>query len=143
MTFDAETASFWLGDENLGKFDLAKQPVGEARYFKKITGITPMQMVQGFEIGDPDAMAAMVWILWRRKGKIVDFNAVDFAMGDITIRDADGNMPTEEEVAAAADPTQAAYAAPPSPAVTSNGDGSSTSEHSLTSSTSDQPTSKR
>lgn len=136
MAFDASTAHFWLGDEDLGMFDYTKMPVGEARYFKKVTGLTPLQMLQGFEIGDPDAMSGLVWILWRRQGRQVDFHAVDFALGDLTVKDADGNIPTQDDVDSG--PTPAAPSTSTSvalPATTSNGAGSSTSSRSGTSST--------
>lgn len=136
MAFDAATAHFWLGDEDLGMFDYTKMAVGEARYFKKVTGITPLQMLQNFEIGDPDAMCALVWILWRRQGRSVDFNVVNFALGDLKVKDADGNEPTAEDLEEG--PTRAALSsstsAAPQDATSSSAD-SSTSPRSHTSST--------
>lgn len=135
MAFDRESARFWLGDEDLGEFDYTKMTVQEARYFKTITGITPLQMMNGFEIGDPDAMCALVWILWRRMGRQVDFRVVDFALGDLKVKDKDGNEPTQEDLEAG--PTQAAPSAttPSSPDTTSSSDGTATSPRSLISST--------
>ncbi|MFD1656999.1 hypothetical protein ACFSL4_01795 [Streptomyces caeni] len=74
-----------VGDQ-IYEFDDGRLLVAEAREIKTLCGLTPPRMYGGLEEGDPDSVAAIVFLAKKRAGEPVrwsDLDQLDFA--DVTI----------------------------------------------------------
>lgn len=68
------------------EYDDSTLTVKEARVIKKNTGFGLVTWAQGLQIGDPDALVAMVWLAKTRAGEAVrwqDFDNFDLATLDL------------------------------------------------------------
>lgn len=68
------------------EYDDTTLTVKEARVIKKNTGFGLVTWAQGLQIGDPDALVAMVWLAKTRAGEAVrwqDFDDFDLASLDL------------------------------------------------------------
>jgi hypothetical protein len=63
----------------------------ELRELKKLTGMTANQFATAGDDGDPEALAALVWILHKRDKITVGFDDVDLDFNDFSME------PTEQE----------------------------------------------
>jgi hypothetical protein len=62
--------------------------LGEARTIKKVSGFVPVDMGAALKSGDPDAMAAIVWVILHRENPEVSWDEIDAI--DITAFDVVG-----------------------------------------------------
>lgn len=72
------------------EYDDSTLSVKEARAIKKNTGFGLVTWAQALQIGDPDALVAMVWLAKTRTGEAVrwqDFDNFDLATLDLTSAD--------------------------------------------------------
>lgn len=82
----------------------------EAIALQKVTGMRMQEWSTLLTEGDAYAVTGLVWLLWRRAGREVAFDEVEFDIGSIELED---DAPATE---AEADPTEAAEVAVESPA---------------------------
>lgn len=70
----------------------------EAIALQKVTGLRISEWTQQMQQGDAYALTGLVWLLWRRNGREVAFDDVEFDMGSIDIQDdeAEAEVPTEQ-----------------------------------------------
>ncbi|MEW2250391.1 hypothetical protein AB0907_23990 [Streptomyces sp. NPDC006975] len=119
-------------------FDENHLLIAEAREMKTLTGLTPPKWGIGVEEGDPDAVAALVYMAKKRAGETLrfsDLDSLDFA--DINLEVLDEPQAETGEATAAAGPTD-----PPPNSGTTQMDGTGgTSVPSPTTSSTVQPTS--
>jgi hypothetical protein len=72
------------------EYDDSTLSVKEARVIKKNTGFGLVTWAQALQIGDPDALVAMVWLAKTRNGEAVrwqDFDNFDLASLDLSSED--------------------------------------------------------
>jgi hypothetical protein len=81
----------------------------EAIALQKVTGMKMQEWTTALTEGDAFALTGLVWLLWRRGGREVKFDEVEFDIGSITLED---DEPTEEPVG----PTEEAVDAEETPA---------------------------
>jgi hypothetical protein len=60
------------------EFNLDDIDVVQARYIKRHTGLTIVNMEEGMGTGDPDALCALYWLMKVQNGKTTDINGVNF-----------------------------------------------------------------
>lgn len=75
----------------------------EAIALQKVTGMRMQEWSQALTEGDAFALTGLVWLLWRRDGRVVPFDEVEFDIGSIALE--------EDEAAPVEDPTVAAEVA--------------------------------
>lgn len=73
----------------------------EAIALHKVTGMRMTEWSSALAEGDAFALTGLVWLLYRREGREVPFDEVEFDMGSIDIQD-------DEEAAVEPDPTDEA-----------------------------------
>lgn len=84
------------------KLDLDEIDYTEARYIKRHTGLTLLELELGLEKIDPDALGALYWLMMKQSGTAVDLQKVNFkalkftaALIEAKKREAEEN-PTKE-----------------------------------------------
>ncbi len=82
----------------------------EAIALQKVTGMRMQEWSSALTEGDAYALTGLVWLLYRREGREVPFDEVEFDIGSISLEEDAGPE------AAEADPTEAADVAAESPA---------------------------
>ncbi|MYR84088.1 hypothetical protein GTY41_03795 [Streptomyces sp. SID685] len=125
----------WDGDRLL---------VAEARELKVHTGFTPGRWLAAVDEGDPDALAALIYLAKKRAGETLrfsDLDTLDYADFDLEVADpegaqADGQSDDQAEALAGVDPTPVSGETGPTPSSVT----SPTSEPSPTTSSTPQPT---
>lgn len=83
------------------KYDDTTLTVKEARVIKKNTGFGLVTWAQALQIGDPDALVAMVWLAKTRNGEAVrwqDFDNFDLASLDIVGADDEDDKAEGDDV---------------------------------------------
>jgi len=97
-------------DGQVFDYDPTRMLNTEAIALQKVTGMRMQEWTTALTEGDAFALTGLVWLLFRRDGRDVAFDQVEFDMGSIVVED---DTPAEGE----ADPTeQAVGAAEESPA---------------------------
>ena len=81
----------------------------EAIALQKVTGMRIPEWAKALEVGDAYALTGLVWLLWRRNGREVPFDEVEFDMGGL---DLEEDAAQELEVG----PTEATEVAAETPA---------------------------
>jgi hypothetical protein len=68
----------------------------EAIALQKVTGMKMQEWTTALTEGDAFALTGLVWLLWRRNGREVAFDEVEFDIGqlDLTADDEDEPDPT-------------------------------------------------
>lgn len=85
-------------DGEVFEYDQARLLNTEAIALQKVTGMRVQEWAKNMQEGDAYALTGLVWLLWRRNGKDVPFDDVEFDMGAIEIADdesAEDETPTE------------------------------------------------
>jgi hypothetical protein len=62
------------------QFDLDDIDVSQARYLKRKTGMTLMDLEDGLERADPDCLVALYWLMLAQNGKAIDMDKVNFKL---------------------------------------------------------------
>jgi hypothetical protein len=57
----------------------------EAIALQRATGMRPPEFGKALELGDAVALTGLVWLIWRRNGRNVEFDAVEFDLADVSI----------------------------------------------------------
>lgn len=83
----------------------------EAIALQKVTGLRMNEWGDALKEGDAFALTGLVWLLWRRDGREVPFDMVEFDIGSISLEE---DEPAPEE--GSDRPTEAAEDAAESPA---------------------------
>lgn len=78
-------------------YDFSSQPLAEMLALEKALGTTYGQWSSDRQAGSARALAGLIWLIWRRNGKDVDFadiesGAVPLDLADFDIEDA-GEQP--------------------------------------------------
>ena len=107
------------------EFDFSSQPLAEMLALEKALGTTYGQWSSDRQAGSARALAGLIWLVWRRNGREVDF--ADIESGAVKLDLADFEI---EDAGEAPDPTPS-----PSGREASATTGSSTSGRSRKSST--------
>ena len=107
------------------EFDFSRQPLAEMLALEAALKTSYGQWVNDRQAGTARALAGLIWLVWRRNGRDVDF--ADIESGEIPVDLADFDIEDDE----APDPTTA-----PSTRGASPGTGGSTSARSRKSSAS-------
>lgn len=82
----------------------------EAIALQKVTGMRMQEWTTLLTEGDAFALTGLVWLLWRRAGREVSFDEVEFDIGSISLEE------DEPEAEAPEVPTEAAEVAAENPA---------------------------
>jgi len=93
-------------DGQVFDYDPSKMLNTEAIALQKVTGMRIADWTKALTEGDAYALTGLVWLLWRRNGREVAFDDVEFDIGSLDLQDDE--PPAEPEV-----PTGAADAAEP------------------------------
>jgi hypothetical protein len=91
------------------ELDIEAMTLAQARAIKKQTGLTIRGLIAGLEDFDPDAMAALYWLMKVQNGVAVDIHKINFDV--LKFAEALGNAAGEDE--AEEDPTPEAAGEPP------------------------------
>ena len=59
----------------------------EAMALQKVTGMSVPEWSKALQSGDAYAMTGLVWLLWRRNGREVAFDEVEFDLGSVVVED--------------------------------------------------------
>lgn len=89
----------------------------EAIALQRHTGFTPPEFGERLGKGDAIAMTGLVWLLWRREGKHVRWEDVEFDFADFQVDTEDEEAEVEAE--AAPNPPDGGQETTSQPAVTS------------------------
>jgi hypothetical protein len=83
-------------DGQVYDYDPAKMLNTEAIALQRVTGMTVPEWTTNLSTGDAYALTGLVWLLWRRNGREVAFDEVEFDIGqlDLTADDEDEPDPT-------------------------------------------------
>lgn len=96
-------------DGQVFDYDPTRMLNTEAIALQKVTGMRMQEWTTALTEGDAFALTGLVWLLYRRDGRNVPFDEVEFDIGSITLED-------DSEPEVEADPTEAAEDAAESPA---------------------------
>lgn len=86
------------------QFDLEEIDVNQARYIKRHTGMTLLQLEEGLENVDAEAMAALYWLMLAQNGSVVDLQKINFKV--VAFGKAISAAQRAEQEAAEANPTE-------------------------------------
>lgn len=89
-------------DGQVYDYDPAKMLNTEAIALQKVTGMRVTEWTTALQEGDAYALTGLVWLLWRRNGRDVPFDEVEFDIGALDLAD--------DEPAEPVDPTPPAVA---------------------------------
>ena len=83
------------------EYDFTSQPLAEMLALEKALGTTYGQWSADRQNGSARALAGLIWLVWKRNGREVDFadvesGAVSLALADFDIEDAGENAAGEE-----------------------------------------------
>jgi hypothetical protein len=97
-------------DGQVFDYDPTRMMNTEAIALQKVTGMRMREWTKSLTEGDAFALTGLVWLLWRRAGREVAFDEVEFDIGSISLE--------EDEPATVAEPgpTEAVEAADEIPA---------------------------
>lgn len=93
-------------DGQVFDYDPTRMLNTEAIALQKVTGMRMQEWSSALTEGDAFALTGLAWLLWRRAGREVSFDEVEFDIGSLELEDDEP----------AADPTEAAEVAAESPA---------------------------
>lgn len=71
-------------------YDTGKLLNTEAIALQKATGMRPPEFGKALEAGDAIAITGLVWLLWMRNGKRVNFDTVEFDLASIEMESDEG-----------------------------------------------------
>lgn len=108
-----EALEFPLGDNGLPRLMLS-----EVAHIQRVADMTIPELVEGMGRLDPTALAAAVQVMWKRQGRIVRFEDVDFDISTLAF-DSLPNEVDDEEAGAVDDDVPAGA---PDPTAASSGD---------------------
>lgn len=98
-------------DGQVYDYDPSRMLNTEAIALQKVTGMRMQEWTTALTQGDAFALTGLVWLLWRRSGREVSFDEVEFDIGSISLEDdqepqaeGDESGPTEAVEAADAIP---------------------------------------
>lgn len=74
-------------DGQVFEYDPAKMLNTEAIALQKVTGLTVPAWAKALQEGDAYALTGLVWLLWRRNGREVAFDEVEFDIGQLDLQD--------------------------------------------------------
>lgn len=110
------------------EYDPARLLNTEAIALQRVTGMRMNEWTKSLQEGDATALTGLIWMLWRRNGREVDFDDVEFDIGALDIQDDQAEPdptlaaePADPEVQQTSMPTD-----PSSPTSSESGSGSST-----------------
>jgi hypothetical protein len=83
-------------DGQVYDYDPTRMLNTEAIGLQKVTGMKMQEWGKALEQGDAYALTGLVWLLYRRNGREVPFDEVEFDIGSISIED-DAPAAEEEE----------------------------------------------
>jgi hypothetical protein len=95
-------------DGQVYDYDPSKMLNTEAIALQKVTGMTVPEWTTGLQAGDASALTGLVWLLFRRNGRELAFDEVEFDIGSLELEDdeepetPDPTPPAEPDGAAAA-----------------------------------------
>lgn len=85
-------------DGQVYDYDPARMLNTEAIGLQKVTGMRMAEWTTALQEGDAFALTGLVWLLWRRNGREVSFDDVEFDIGALDLEDdekpEDPNVPT-------------------------------------------------
>ena len=96
-------------DGQVFDYDPTRMLNTEAIALQKVTGMRMQEWTTALTEGDAFALTGLVWLLFRREGREMPFDEVEFDIGSISLEE-------DAEPEADADPTEAAEVAAESPA---------------------------
>lgn len=99
-------------DGQVFDYDPTRMLNTEAIALQKVTGMRMQEWTGALTEGDAFALTGLVWLLWRRSGRQVPFDEVEFDIGSISLDDDEPPAEGDGE----AGPTEAVEAADESPA---------------------------
>lgn len=70
-------------------YDAARLQVNEAILIHQLTGLNLQKWQAGLGDMDPYAVKALVWLIKRRAGEQVEWEALDFDLGSVELADAE------------------------------------------------------
>ena len=88
-------------------FDIEALDLSEARTIKRQTGLTLRALMTGLEEMDPDALAALYWLMQKQNGIAADPNKVNFPLlkfAEALIAAFEAESEAQEENPTEADP---------------------------------------
>ena len=88
-------------DGQVFDYDPTRMLNTEAIALQKVTGMRMQEWTSALTGGDAFALTGLVWLLYRRAGREVAFDEVEFDIGSLALEDDD--VPAEQP-----DPTEAA-----------------------------------
>ena len=87
-------------DGQVYDYDPSKMLNTEAIALQKVTGMRMAEWTTALTQGDAYALTGLVWLLWRRNGREVAFDEVEFDIGSIDLTDDEEPEPEVPTVAA-------------------------------------------
>jgi HAMP domain-containing protein len=87
------------------EFDRNHKPMAEMLALEKELGTTYGQWEEGLATGSAQALAGLIWLVWKRNGReksLAEILASDINLGDLAIEDGDAPDPTIPAAAKAA-----------------------------------------
>ena len=91
-------------DGEVYDFDSNKMLNTEVIALQKVTGLTLKAWNEGLQEGDVYALTGLVWLVYRRNGRIMTFDEVEFDIGSLAVEDPEQDAaqsteagPTEPE----------------------------------------------
>lgn len=80
-------------DGQVYDYDSTKMLNTEAIALQKVTGMKIPQWTAALQEGDAFALTALVWLLWRRNGREVPFDEVEFDIGSMDLEADEEEVP--------------------------------------------------
>ena len=80
-------------------FDIEALDLAQARSIKRQTGMSIRKLLDGLADLDPEALAALYWLMLAQNGKATDISKVNFKILEfgVALNDAMGDEEAEEE----------------------------------------------
>lgn len=73
------------------EYDANKLLNTEAIALQKVTGMRPPAFGEALQEGDAIAITGLVWLMWRRIGKVMAFEDVEFDLAALELEDDDAD----------------------------------------------------
>lgn len=67
-------------DDQDYEFDIEALDLTEARHIKRQTGLTVKGLMEGLGEMDPEALAALYWLMLKQNGKVTDMHKLNFSV---------------------------------------------------------------
>ena len=93
------------------QFDIEALDLSEARYIKRNAGLSVKQLMDAVGEIDPEALAAIYWLMLKQSGKVQDISKLNFPV--LKFAEALAAAFASENEGKEEDPTEAAPAASP------------------------------